>query len=1732
MSGIPTSKMSKSKSQIASKIPTSGRDSGTHSRSSSVSNLTTASDIHSEIGDITSDSTEDFKIDDRVWVNGTKPGYIKFIGKTQFAPGIWTGVLLDEPVGKNDGSVAGIKYFTCEPQKGIFARPGKLTRTPGAVSNSGDSSMVGTVTPKSSSVIPSSRASVCSNVSSTSPKYPKLKVGDRITVSSLSGLKTGILKFVGETDFAKGEWAGIELDEPGGKNDGSVAGKRYFTCQMKYGLFAPMHKVSRPGMTTPCSRPGSVRGTPLLRSNSKDSLASSISNSSRASRVKLGVTSLTSSQKFKISGVGITTASKALQEALKEKEQHIEQLLKERDFDRAEFARLTGHFEEVDKKSSELEKRQKSADFDKKTLEEQLASVKRKLEDIQFQLEEEKIAKSDFEVQVEKKNSILKHIQNFVSKDSAEKYINIREILSGQEVSESGDVVASTGDSEFEKKVVELESTIKSLLNEKMEMCTQLADLQKSSNESSKNETLITNLNTMVQEKDDMITNLKNELNSNIEKVTQLIEDNKYLSEQILLKEEQAKGHADDVIKELGEKVNSLSDELKTKSSLLAEHVASVQDKDNKITHLEHSLGDQTSALTQLQNEFKNVNDALKQKEYQYEENVAAQKCLKEEIVALKSQLETDNDNKKKINLLEEEIKTKSGLLNDYLSSIEEKENLISSLQQTFDSHAASLSQLQTEKRDLNESLKQKDLELGDKSTKIKHLEEQISSLTTHNESAVAETEKKMLDLVKEIEHLTNCVQEKEDQLLKAQKELNEAQCSIKTLNETIQQLSEKVQQTDLSLSEATKDASEKIGKLQTELNLITQEKFDLKSQYEKEIGVFKTTIKVQEDELQDKIEIIAQNESQLGLLSEKLKKNEEEISALKREVGTLTEQNSEVFKEMKNSGTLLKEKDQIISDLTEQIKILTKSVGKSNVNLEQSARLLQSLQDSLNLKEEENNQLISKLQLAQQNVEMLNKDSSEHVMALQNELCKIKEESTSMKTHLEQELSKIKNEKEKLSSDLKEKDDSIVAKEEALMSMEMKLKEKESTLSDLLTQKEEFVQTISKCNTNVDEIQKMHEEKLSIALSEYQSQLSDKEQEMLALKTEVEKLLSCNNDKEKCLHEKEKTLHEKEETIKSLQIKLKYSESEISNLSTQNSDLLKNIAQFSSEFEEGQRLCNDKLSSSMSEYENKLKVKDQIIQEIQNELQKHQELLENESRKVQSKDNEIKVLKNVVNEKEAQFDELGKMVESSQTQLMLLKEQNEKNEALLSSKESFINDFKTDQERQLLLKEKSFKEETQKLEELFQYKDKEMEEKKSVISNLLNEVESKKKTIESLEKELELSRNDKKKLSDDSSNVYQELNARIADMEEKYSKLLQEKEKIAKKESETRDAKKNLEFVRDSLLQEKSVQEEIVKDREAKINALQTEVNRMQAEFVQHKQELQQKLDVSEMEIEATMELKNQLEIQHSVVEELQQELQDSDEKCKKLEVEVQVIPVITSEKDKLQAQIDEFQKSNKERSEMITKMEGKHQALEEQLKNNKNLIQQKEKELSSLKEQLQKQVSGKDSVDSTSSSFKLLEDENLALRNKITLLELDKVEQKPNTSNNIAKTELSPEEAEERESLLSQVDFLNSIIVDMKQKNEELTRQLEAQTTCWEENDVNLNETRTAIAPRLFCDICDTFDLHETCDCPKQESYVEEEVPQLRRAGSRPIEERPYCNNCEMFGHWTLDCVEPDTF
>jgi len=48
---------------------------------------------------------------------------------------------------------------------------------------------------------------------------------------------SGTIKFWGKTAFQEGDWVGVELDRPNGKNDGSVNGVSYFQCKPGFGLF-------------------------------------------------------------------------------------------------------------------------------------------------------------------------------------------------------------------------------------------------------------------------------------------------------------------------------------------------------------------------------------------------------------------------------------------------------------------------------------------------------------------------------------------------------------------------------------------------------------------------------------------------------------------------------------------------------------------------------------------------------------------------------------------------------------------------------------------------------------------------------------------------------------------------------------------------------------------------------------------------------------------------------------------------------------------------------------------------------------------------------------------------------------------------------------------------------------------------------------------------------------------------------------------------------------------------------------------------------------------------------------------------------------------------------------------------------------------------------------------------------------------------------------------------------
>lgn len=81
-------------------------------------------------------------------------------------------------------------------------------------------------------------------LSSPSARSKNPLIGQR--VGTVDG-RLGTLKFKGKTHFSQGSVCGIVLDSPVGKNNGTIDGIQYFSCDPKHGIFVPAYKVNLVG---------------------------------------------------------------------------------------------------------------------------------------------------------------------------------------------------------------------------------------------------------------------------------------------------------------------------------------------------------------------------------------------------------------------------------------------------------------------------------------------------------------------------------------------------------------------------------------------------------------------------------------------------------------------------------------------------------------------------------------------------------------------------------------------------------------------------------------------------------------------------------------------------------------------------------------------------------------------------------------------------------------------------------------------------------------------------------------------------------------------------------------------------------------------------------------------------------------------------------------------------------------------------------------------------------------------------------------------------------------------------------------------------------------------------------------------------------------------------------------------------------------------------------------------
>ncbi|XP_039580503.1 CAP-Gly domain-containing linker protein 1 isoform X7 [Passer montanus] len=1037
---------------------------------------TAPADAHEEFVD-------DFRVGERVWVNGNKPGFIQFLGETQFAPGQWAGIVLDEPIGKNDGSVAGVRYFQCEPLRGIFTRPSKLSRkvvtedeangtqtAHASRATSPTSTSAASAVSSSTAALPPSgipqkthlaakehaTPSQISNLSKTASESisnlseagslkkgeRELKLGDRVLVG---GTKAGVVRFLGETDFAKGEWCGVELDEPLGKNDGAVAGTRYFQCQPKYGLFAPVHKVTKIGFpsTTPAKAKPAVRkalpapGSALKRSPSASSLSSlsSVASSVSSKPSRTGLLTETSSRYArKISG---TTA---LQEALKEKQQHIEQLLAERDLERAEVAKATSHVGEIEQelalvrdghdrhvlemeaKMDQLRAMVEAADREKVELLNQLEEEKRKVEDLQFRVEEESITKGD----LERKRQISEDPENTQTKLEHARIKELEQSLLFEKT-------------KADKLQRELEDTRVATVSEK----SRIMELER-------------DLALRVKE----VAELRGRLDSSkhiddVDTSLSLLQEISSLQEKMAAAGKEHQNEMNSLKEKFGLSEEALQKEIK---SLSASNERMAKENESLKTKLDHANKENSDVIelwkSKLESAIASHQQAMEELKVSFSKGVGAQTA---EFAELKTQIE-----KMKLDYENEMANLKVKQENERSHHLKEIESL-----------KAKLVAVTEEKEQNLESLKTK-LE----SVEDQHLVEMEDTLNKLQEAEIKVKELEVLqakynEQTKVIDSLTPQIKAAEEKLLDLaalEKANSEGKLEIEKLSKQLEAAEKQIQTLETEKGDGISQASNLAKELQgKEQKLLDYEKNlsavnQVKDSLEKELQVLKEKFTSAADEaesvqqaMQETVKKLNQKEEQFALMSSELEQLKSSLTEMERKLREREEREQQ----------LMEAKAKLENDIAE----IMKSSGDSSAQLTR-------MNDELRLKERQLEQIQLELTKAnekaaqlEENVEQTTQKAEqsqqETLKIHQAELKTLQDHLTDMKKQIESSQHQYKDlqaKHEKEMSELVAKHDAdiqgfkqnLLDAEEALKSAQRKNSELEAQAEELQKQAEQ----------------------------------------------------------------------------------------------------------------------------------------------------------------------------------------------------------------------------------------------------------------------------------------------------------------------------------------------------------------------------------------------------------------------------------------------------------------------------------------------------------------------------------------------------------------------------------------------------------------------------------------------------------------------------------------------------
>ncbi|XP_063675650.1 CAP-Gly domain-containing linker protein 1-like isoform X31 [Bolinopsis microptera] len=517
------------------------------------------------------------KVGTRVKTKDTKlEGTVRFCGEPQFASGIWVGVELDTENGKNDGEVKGVRYFQCEPQHGLFCKPDKLNRIK-------EPAMRPIRTP--------------SNVNVSKVNYEAkfgLRIGGRCIVNET---KEGTLLFVGLTQFAKGVWAGVALDTDDGKNDGSVKGERYFTCDPGFGLFSQAAKIKM--IDSPLSSTTSLSSFDTPRKASVNNNGEEVMKPDFINRTPASTPGIKSSLSGLLSKTPSTRLNSTSSNHSPDQYEQLKQL-----------------HEESEKARNDLAEKVKASENEKLTFEARLAEVAeaadKEKSGLNFKLEQQ-----NKEIVVLKSNnsSQISKLQDEINNLETELAISLDKIgdyeSSALQNDNSGEIAMN------QEQIAELQAELKKINHAIDQDQSKIAHLESELSDALLlSETLQSDINQMTASQDGAAGQFSTaqsrikELEAQLADATSSLSDYKSNSDSCtadFVAEREINKELSEELESFKQQSSDLDNEI---FSMRSAHESYVQSSDNKLSKLEDQLQEEGQTLAKLRSELSELSSS------------------------------------------------------------------------------------------------------------------------------------------------------------------------------------------------------------------------------------------------------------------------------------------------------------------------------------------------------------------------------------------------------------------------------------------------------------------------------------------------------------------------------------------------------------------------------------------------------------------------------------------------------------------------------------------------------------------------------------------------------------------------------------------------------------------------------------------------------------------------------------------------------------------------------------------------------------------------------------------------------------------------------------------------------------------------------------------------------------------------------------------------------------------